>query len=149
MSNLLLGTLNNTSQTVLTGGIINLGSIYRKYCKKNACGVKAFDFNGNSISLQQQGFYHLTATLVGTGTEAGEVTVQLFENGVLVPGAVTTQTITTPATEFRTFVIDYIIPVNSENILCFNTTVAKTITLQNTGVGATFTNVVTNTEKTV
>ena len=33
---LLLGAKNTTSQTVLTNDIVNLGAVYRKYCKKIA-----------------------------------------------------------------------------------------------------------------
>ncbi len=80
---LLLGTRNIADQAVAVGGIINLGNIYRKYCKKNANGVKAFDFNGTSISLQQSGIYHVTATIVVTSSAAGNVTIQLLENGVV------------------------------------------------------------------
>ena len=38
---LLLGLKNTTSQTVLTNGVIDLGSVYRKYCKK----IKGLDNN--------------------------------------------------------------------------------------------------------
>ena len=147
--NLLLGIKNITPQSVLALGTIDLGNVYRRYCKKNSCGVKAFDNTSTSITLQQQGIYHITATLVGTGTTAGDVTVQLLENGVAVPGAFSTETITTPNTEFRTFVLDAFILVDNACLLGSSTTLAKTISLQNTGVGATFTSVVVNVEKVI
>lgn len=146
---LLIGIKNPTSQTVLTDGEINLGSVYRKYCKKNRCGVKAFDTISNSVSLQHEGIYHVTATLVGAGTAAGDVTVQLLENGIAVPAVFSTQTITTADTELRTFVLDYFVLVDESCILGRESTLAKTITLQNTGVGATFTSVVVNVVKEV
>ncbi len=146
---LLIGLKNTGSQTVLADGSISIGSVYRKYCKKNQCGTSTFALANNGVTLQQQGIYHVTATLVGTGTEAGDVTVQLLENGVAIPAALSTETITTANTEFRTFVIDYYILVDDTNILGRDSTVAKTISLQNTGVGATFTSVVLNVTKEV
>lgn len=148
---LLLGTKNVGTQTVLADGTINLGSVYRKYCKKNACGVTTFSRTANDITLQQSGIYHITAVLVGTGETAGDVTVQLLENGEVVDGAVSTQTITTATTEFRTFVIDYYILVDCDNILGRNSTVAKTISLTNASdaIDATFTSVVVNVTKEV
>ena len=122
---LLLGTKNIGTQTVLADGVINIGSVYRKYCKKNGCGVTTFSRTANDISLQQSGIYHLTATFVGSGDVAGDVTVQLVENGEVVDGAFSTQTITTADTELRTFVIDYYIIVDSDCVLGNQSTVVK------------------------
>lgn len=146
---LLLGVKNSTAQDVAVGGLINLGQTYRKYCKKNNCGIKTFDFAGTSVSLNHSGVYHITATLVGNAPAAGDVTVQLYINGVEVPGAISTQTITTADTEVRTFVIDYYTLVDNTCILGNATTVSDTITLVNTGVAAEFTNVILNVEKVV
>lgn len=146
---LLLGTKNVGTQTVLAGGIVDIGSVYRKYCKKNACGVAAFSRTANDISLQHSGIYHLTATLVGSGDVAGDVTVQLYVNGTAAPGAFTTQTITTADTELRTFVIDYYILVDKDCVLGNESTLAQTISLVNTGVDATFTSVILNVSKEV
>lgn len=147
---LLVGTRNSTSQAVAALGTVNLGSTYRRYCKKNSCSVRTFDVDSTSITMQQQGIYHVTVTAVGTATAAaGVVTIALIENGLVLPGAFSSQTITTPATELRTFVIDYYILVDDACLLGTNSTVAKTITLQNTGVAATFTSVIVNVEKAV
>lgn len=143
----LIGLKDFATQTVLTGGLIQLGDVYRRYCRKNRCGTKVFDNTNTGVTLNWDGIYHITATLVGTGTEAGDVTVQLFDNGIPVTGAVSTQTITTADTEFRTFVIDYFVLVDNTCVLGVNSTLARTITLENTGVGATFTSVVLNIEK--
>lgn len=144
---LLIGTKNVGTQTVLTDGIINLGSTYRRYCKKNNCGVPSFARTAQDISLNHSGVYHITATLVGTGTVAGDVSVQLLANGEVVDGAISTETITTATTEFRTFVIDYYLLVDKECVLNTLSTIAQTISLQNVGVGATFTSVVLNVSK--
>lgn len=148
---LLLGTKNIGTQTVLPDGVINIGSVYRKFCKKNRCGVPAFSRTANDISLQHSGIYHITATLVGSGDVAGDITVQLYVNGVAVDGAFSTQTITTPDTELRTFVIDYYVLVDRDCILGNESTLAQTVSLVNTSatVTATFTSVVLNVEKVV
>lgn len=146
---LLLGVKNTGTQTVLTDGVVNIGSSYRRYCKKNACGVPAFSRTANDISLQHSGIYHLTATFVASAPTAGVVTVQLNLNGEPVDGAFASETITTPTTELRTLVIDYYVLVDKDCILNTEATVAQTISFQNTGVDATFTSVVVNVDKVV
>ena len=148
---LLIGLKNTGEQTVLATGQVNLGNVYRKFCKANRCGVPAFTATSNGVTLQHEGIYHITAVLVGTGETAGDVTVSLFENGEAITGAVSTQTITTATTEFRTFVIDYYVKVDKDCVLGFNTTDAKTISLVNTSdaIDATFTSVVLNVTKEV
>jgi hypothetical protein len=148
---LLLGVQNLGTQTVLADGLINLGASYRKYCKKNNCGVSTFSRTSNDITLQQAGVYHITATFVGTGETAGDVTVQMVINGVPVDGAISTETITTATTEFRTFVIDRYILVDDDCILGRNSTIANSVSFINASdaIDATFTNVVVNVTKEV
>ena len=143
---LLLGLKNISTQAVATDGFVNLGNVYRKYCKK-CNGVTTFSTNGESVTLQQTGIYHITFTAVASGDTAGIVTLQLLEDGNVVDGAFSSQTITTPTTELRTFVIDYYILVNSGCVLNQPLTLSKTISVQNTGVDATFTSVVFNVER--
>lgn len=147
----LVGLKNISSQTVLANGAIQLTDVgsYRRNCRKNINGTKVFDITNTSVTLNWEGMYHITATLVGTGTEAGDVTVQLFQNGNPVTGALSTQTITTADTEFRTFVIDYYVLVDNTCVLGCNSPLAQAMSLENTGVGATFTSVVFNVEKVV
>lgn len=146
---LFLGTKNTSSQSVLTDGVISIGSVYRKYCRPTRAGLPTFATTNQGITLNGDGMYHITATFVGSGTEAGTVTVQLLENGDAVTGAISSETITTANTELRTFVIDYYILVDSACVLNNRTTRAKTISFENTGVGATFTSVIVNAEKVV
>ena len=146
---LLVGTRNVATQDVAVLGTIGLGTTYRRYCKKNNCGIRTFDVDSTSITIQQQGIYHITATLVGSGDAAGVVTVQLLENEVAVPGAFSSETITTADTELRTFVIDYYVLVDDICLLGSRTTPAISISLQNTGIAATFTSVIVNVEKAV
>lgn len=146
---LLLGVSNTGTQTVLADAILNIGSVYRKYCKKNSCGFPTFSRTVNDISLNHSGIYHLTATFVVSAPTAGDVTVQLLVDGEVVDGAFATETITTATTEFRTMVIDRYVLVDKDCILGRESTIAKTISFQNTGVDATFTSVVVNIDKVV
>lgn len=146
---LLIGTRNTLPQTVLTNGIINLGTVYRRFCKKNSCGNPAFAASGTQITIQTTGIYHVTATLVGSGTAAGNATVQLTANGVAIPGALATETITTAGTETRTFVIDHYVLVDRACTLGINATTPVTLALVNAGVGATIAAVTLNIEKVV
>ena len=146
---LVLGTKNSGTQTVLADGIVNIGSVYRKYCRKNRCGVPAFSRTSQDVSLQHEGIYHITATFVVSAPAAGDVTVQLLENGEVIDGVFATETITTATTEFRTMVIDYLALVDKDCVLGQEATLAKTISFQNTGVDATLTSVVVNVVKEV
>ena len=146
---LLIGIKNTTTQTVPALGTIDLGSVYRRYCKKNNCGIKTFDTTSTSVTVQHPGIYHLTVTAVGSGNDAGIVTIQLLENGTAVAGALSSETITTADTELRTFVIDTYVLIDDVVLLGNNSTFVKTLSLQNTGVAATFTSVVINLEKVV
>ena len=141
---LLLGIKNIAPQTLVTNEIANLGNVYRKYCRKNDCGITTFNFDGTSFTLQHKGMYKITITAVVSGTVAGNVTLQLLENGTPIVGAFATETITTPTTELRTMSIDYYVLVDSDCVLGNSTTQAKSYSVQNIGVGSTITNIVTN-----
>lgn len=146
---LLLGTRNIATQEVATDGVVSLGQVYRRYCRKNNCGVKTFDFNGTSIALQQQGIYHITATITFSAPVAGIVTFQLTDNGVAIPGALASETITTATTEVRTTTLDYYVLVDSDCVLGQSATEVESVSIINTGVDATITNVVVNVDKVV
>lgn len=143
---LLLGTKNFASQVVVTNGLVQLGNVYRRFCKK-INGTRTFEFDNSDIILQQTGIYHITVTAVASGSEAGTLAIQLYENGNAISGAFSNETITTPDTELRTLTIDYFVLVDSTCVLGCNSTLAKAISLVNTGIEATFTSVVINVEK--
>lgn len=143
---LLLGTRNFASQDVSTNGIVQLGNVYRRYCKR-INGTRTFEFDNSDIILQQSGIYHVTATAVGSGDAAGTLAIQLYENGIAIPGAFSNETIATPDTELRTLVIDHYVLVDSACVLGCSSTLAKALSIVNTGVDATFTSVVVNVEK--
>lgn len=145
---LLIGTRNATAQTVPADGIINLGTVYRKYCKK-INGVPVFSFSGNALTLQASGIYQVTATITFSAPVAGNVSIALFENGVTT-NATATETITTADTEFRTITLDYFVLTDSSCVLGTLATALENLTLVNTSaVVATITNVVFDVVKVV
>lgn len=146
---LLIGVKNSLSQTVATNGTVNLGSVYRKYCRKNSCGTPAFAFAGDNIALNQSGIYHVTATLVAAGSEAGTLTVGLYANGVLIPAGISSETITTATTELRTLTIDQYILVDRSCSLGSTATTPVTLKLVNTGISSIISAVTVNVDKVV
>lgn len=148
MANLLIGAKNFAAQEVVTNGLVEFGNVYRRFCKK-INGVRTFEFDNSDIVLQQTGIYHITVTAVASGTEAGTLAIQLYENGFAIPGAISNETITTPDTELRTLTLDYYTLVDNTCVLGCNSTIAKAISIVNTGVPATFTSIVINIEKVV
>ena len=148
---LLIGTKNVGTQTVLADGTINVGSVYRKFCKRNACGVGAFNATANGVSLQHEGIYHITAVFVGSASAAGVATVQLALNGVLVDGALASETITTADTEVRTWVVDYYAKVDANCVLGVRTTDVQAVSFVNVSdaIDLTLTSAVVNVDKVV
>ena len=146
MANLLIGAKNFATQEVVTNGLVEFGNVYRRFCKR-INGTRTFEFDNSDIVLQQNGIYHITVTAVASGTEAGVLAIQLYENGFAVPGTISNETITTPDTELRTLTLDYYTLVDNTCVLGCNSTVAKAISVVNTGIPATFTSVVINIEK--
>lgn len=143
---ILLGLENNGTQEVLVDGLVNLGSVYRRYVRNNCCS-QTFTFNGTSFNLGLRGMYHITLTAIVSAPVAGDVSIQMLENGVEIPSAIATTTITTADTEFRTITIDRIVLVDNTYILGQPTTLSKAIAFKNVGVESTITNVVVNVEK--
>lgn len=143
----LLGTRNITSQAIDVNGTLNLGEVYRRYCKRNNCGVRVFEFNDTSISLQHSGIYHITANITFTAPVAGVVTFQLNENGIAIPGALASETITTATTEVKTTTIDFYVLVDNNYVLGSPSTLVKNISITNTGVASTVSNVILNIDK--
>lgn len=145
----ILGTINTSSQEVAVDGLINLGTTYRKFISKNKCGFPTFSLNGNSITINHKGMYHVTVVATVSAPVAGDVTLQLALNGNLLAGALATETITTADTELRTLTIDYFVLVDDDIVLNYNTVASDTLTVINTGVESTIENIIVNVEKEV
>lgn len=143
---LLLGLRNANSQALTTNDLVNLGGVYRKYCKK-INGVKTFDTTDTTITLQQQGIYHITATIVANGQAAGVVGFSLVDNDEFLPTAYSSETITTASTEVRTFVIDTYILVDSTCVLGQPTTKIHNLQISNSGIASNVNAITINIDK--
>ena len=87
MSKSIIYVANTGAQNVPVGGAVNLGGVVRRF----GC---ALDLNGNSVTIDEAGYYDVDVSVTAAPTAAGEVTVTLFNNGVAVPGATATTTAT-------------------------------------------------------
>lgn len=84
-------TVNASAQTVAAGGVLALGSIVRRF-GNNRCCAPIINLSGNSIVLSECGYYKVDVNVTDAPAAAGAVTVQLYQDGVAVPGAVATNT---------------------------------------------------------
>ena len=87
MSRSLIQTTNQSSQTVAENSIISLGSVLRRF----GCNCR---LSGNAIEVEGEGYYKVDATVTAVPTAAGNVTVALYEDGVQIPGAIATESVT-------------------------------------------------------
>ena len=97
------------------------------------CTVKHVD-GTSAFTLTKPGYYYVTFNGTITNTAAGIVTVELFNNGVAVPGAEASIT-NAAVTDERSFSFATIIRVLPSCCAIDNTT---TLTVANTGIAATY-----------
>lgn len=119
--------VNTTSASVLANGTLPISTIVRRYrCAAN--------LSGNSVSLSEAGYYLVNVSATFTAPTDGVVTLALQDDGVAVPGATASTTITTATTEVRTLNLTAIVRV-------FCNSAPDALTIVNTGVAATFSNI--------
>ena len=126
-------TANTASTVVPVGSAISLGSIIRRF----GCGVS---YNGGAISLNDRGYYDIDVGVTFTAADAGNVTITVYQDGVAVPGATATATITTATTQVESVTIPTIVRV-------INSCASSQITVVVSGTAATFSNVAVTVEK--
>ena len=100
------------------------------------------NLSGNSIAIIDQGsnYYLVTVTATFTAPVAGNVTLNLQQNGVNVTGATATATITTATTEVRSLSFSAIVRT-------YNNCGIDSLAVVNAGVAATFSNIAIAVEK--
>ena len=99
--------------------------------------------NGPTFQLNKPGYYYVTFNSNGSATSVANVTIELQNNGIAVPGA--TATITPTAVgDTMNFAFATIIKVPPS---CCSVDNTANLTLVNTGVAAIFTNVNINITK--
>lgn len=102
MSKSVLYASNSNAQNiaVTTGTVINFGSVVRKY------GYNTNISGGNAV-VKGCGYYAIDTNVLFTDTVAGTVTIQLYNDGVAIPGAIST--ITVVAADVESFNIPAVI----------------------------------------
>lgn len=87
MSKSLLYASNQNSQTLSSGDTINFGTPVRRYgCNAN--------ISGGNVVIYGSGYYTDTINITFTANAAGTVTITTFKDGIAVPGATCSVTVT-------------------------------------------------------
>lgn len=89
MSRSAIYVTNTTAQTLVANSTINPGVVQRRF----GCNL---NLSGNAISLQGSGYYKLNSSISLAPTAASTpITISLYKDNVLVPGAIATTSVTT------------------------------------------------------
>lgn len=125
----LINVATTTSSSVVANGILPLTTIVRR----RGCDV---NLSGNSVAITDCGsnYYLVTVTATFTAPIEGVVTLNLQQNGTNVTGATGSTTITTATTEVRSISFSAIVRT-------FNTSGIDSLSVVNSGVAATFSNI--------
>ena len=83
MSKSLIYTANTSAQSVAVNGIINPGTVVRRFGPN-------LNLSGNALQIAGAGYYNIDASFVAAPTAAGSVTVTAYLNNVAIPGATAT-----------------------------------------------------------
>ena len=133
----MLSSYNNTTQDVAINGLLTFTT------DRILTGCTATR-NGQTFQLNKPGYYYVTFNADGAATTAvGDLIVVLQNNGVDIPGAIATFT-TTVADDAVNLGFSTIVRVPPSCCAVDNT---ANLTLVNTGVAATYTNVNINITK--
>ena len=133
----MISSYNTTSQAIATNGLLNFTT------DRILTGCTATR-DGQTFQLNKPGYYYVTFNAVAAATTTvGELTVELYNNGVAVPGAEASYT-TTTAGDNANYAFSTIIRVPPSCCVVNNT---ARLTVVNTGVDATYTNVNINITK--
>ncbi len=132
MSRSAIYVANIGDQAVSVGGTIALGGIVRRF----GC---AADLNGNSINITEAGYYDVDISVTAEPTAAGIVTVTLYNNGVAVPGATASASVSTAGNPLNVSIASVV------RVPCGGSSGSLSAVL--TGTAATVTNIATVVEK--
>ena len=128
----------NTSASVITltaaqpAATLPLGTTIRRF-------GRCIQLSGNGILVEGEGYYDVDASTTLTADVAGDYTLTLFKDGVVVPGA--TQTVTAAAAAVIAFNIPALVRLQCCDssaalslVLTTAATLPATVTLNNVGV---------------
>jgi hypothetical protein len=88
MSKSAIYTANTTAQNVAVNGLINPGTVIRRF----GCNVH---LSGSSINITGTGYYDVDLSMTAAPTAAGNVIVTMYKDGVAIPGATATASTST------------------------------------------------------
>ena len=125
-------TANTTADVTAIGSTIPFGSIIRRFGQN-------IDLSGTAINLCGRGYYDVDISITANVTAVGTITVTLLKDGVAVPGATASESVST-AGDAVNLSIDALVREQ-----CCDST--STLTLVLTGAAATVTNVAAVVEK--
>ena len=80
--------VNNATQNVVNNGNISLGTVIRRF------GCNLF-LEGNAIRESGSGYYKYIASFTVAPTAVGTVTIAAYKDGVLIPGALASEAVST------------------------------------------------------
>ena len=126
-NNSLIYLVTPSASEIASDGVLPLSTIVRRRSY-------AIQQSNDSVVLGASGYYHVSVTLTFTAPEAGNVTVELRQDGVPVRGATASATVTTAETEINSLSFDAIVRVPCG---CS----AVTLSVVNTGVAITTSNI--------
>lgn len=86
MSKSAIYVVNDRVQLVQENGLIDLGSVIRRF----GCNCH---LNNNGINIAGAGYYNVKASFTVAPSAEGEVTITMYKDGVIVPGATATETV--------------------------------------------------------
>ena len=133
----MISSYNTTSQAVTTNGTLTFTT------DRILTGCTATR-NGATFQLNKPGYYYVTFNATASATDTvGLLTVELYNNGVAVPGAEASTT-TTVVGNVSNYAFSTIVRVPPSCCMVDNT---ARLTVVNTGVDATYTNVNINITK--
>ena len=132
MSKSAIYTANTNVQAVTVGGGINPGSIVRRF----GCAI---DLSGNTITIDDAGYYDVNVSITLAPTVAGTVTATLYNNGIAVTGATASETVAS-ANDLVNLSFESIV-----RVFCSGNTGALTLVL--TGTNANVSNVAVTVNK--
>ena len=87
MSKSLIYTANTSTQVVAVDGIINPGTVIRRFGPN-------LTLSGNAIQIAGAGYYDIDTSFTVAPTAEGEITITAYLDNVAIPGATATATVT-------------------------------------------------------
>ena len=88
MSKSAIYTVNSAAQNVAVNGNLNLGTVIRRFGQN-------LTLSGNAIQVCGGGYYDRDASFTLAPTAIGNVTITAFRDGVVIPGATATGSVST------------------------------------------------------